>query len=117
MTSVDARTGCRQLGLLRNENVTCIVRFDDKVGCSVCIYWSFVRLAQESLPVTISDVASFCTSRRARLYYDILRSYGKNMDEHKWLTRMIFLESVAGVPVRYIYSPVEEMRNTLLIAA
>ena len=33
------------------------------------------------------------------LHIATLPRYGKDMTEKKWLTRMIFLETVAGVPV------------------
>lgn len=33
-----------------------------------------------------------------RKSFDLITGYGPNMTEKKWLTRIVFLETVAGVP-------------------
>lgn len=52
-------------------------------------------------PRTFSDKVAYNTIRMVRSTFDLVTRYdstGKNMNEKKWLTRVIFLESVAGVP-------------------
>jgi hypothetical protein len=39
-----------------------------------------------------------CTIQAARWLFDRATGYGPDMTEAKWLQRMIFLETVAGVP-------------------
>lgn len=49
-------------------------------------------------PMTFRDRAAFATVQVMRFFFDKLTGYGPNMDEKKWLRRVLFLETVAGVP-------------------
>ena len=49
--------------------------------------------------VTLSDYAAYAAVRTLRFNFDLFSGYYfGNMDESKWLTRIVFLETVAGVP-------------------
>lgn len=61
--------------------------------------------------VTLSDYAAFGAVRALRFNFDLFSGYYfGNMDESKWLTRIVFLETVAGVPgmvgamIRHLHS-------------
>ncbi|GMH33133.1 hypothetical protein BSKO_00967 [Bryopsis sp. KO-2023] len=49
-------------------------------------------------PVTMSDKIAYNAVQMARWSFDKITGYGPEMNEKKWLRRMIFLETVAGVP-------------------
>lgn len=49
-------------------------------------------------PVTLSDKIALYTIRFTRSSFDFVTRYNKSINEQKWLTRVIFLEAIAGVP-------------------
>lgn len=49
-------------------------------------------------PVKLYEKIGYGAVLAARSSFDFFTNYGKNMTESKWLTRMLFLETVAGVP-------------------
>lgn len=49
-------------------------------------------------PVTLRDRAALATITAMRWGFDRITGYGPNMNEKKWLRRIVFLETVAGVP-------------------
>ncbi|CAG9463180.1 unnamed protein product [Pedinophyceae sp. YPF-701] len=49
-------------------------------------------------PKTLHEKAALLMVTASRTVFDKVTGYGPNMTEEKWLRRMIFLETVAGVP-------------------
>jgi len=49
-------------------------------------------------PTTFHERTGYYGVRILRSTFDFITGYGKNMTEKKWLTRFVFLETVAGVP-------------------
>jgi hypothetical protein len=49
-------------------------------------------------PETAGDKAAFVVLRAIRTAFDTATGYGRNMTTSKYLTRMIVLETVAGIP-------------------
>eukprot|EP01025_Chloroclados_australasicus_P013971 TRINITY_DN16537_c0_g1_i1.p1 TRINITY_DN16537_c0_g1~~TRINITY_DN16537_c0_g1_i1.p1 ORF type:complete len:365 (-),score=25.65 TRINITY_DN16537_c0_g1_i1:500-1471(-) len=49
-------------------------------------------------PQDLTDKMAFHTIRNVRTIFDWFTGYGPNMTEQLWLRRIIFLETVAGVP-------------------
>jgi len=49
-------------------------------------------------PETLGDKAAFWAMKVARTCFDTATGYGHNMNEKKYLQRILFLETVAGVP-------------------
>jgi hypothetical protein len=56
------------------------------------------------------DKAAYYSIQTVRKSFDIVTGYGPNMTLKKWLTRVVFLETVAGVPgivgamIRHLHS-------------
>ena len=44
------------------------------------------------------DTAAYWSIQTVRSAFDWITGYGPNMTSDKWLTRVVFLETVAGVP-------------------
>lgn len=70
-------------------------------------YWLFQPYySQEDLkvsvthekPASIKDRLALFGVTTTRATFDYVTGYGPNMNEAKWLTRFVFLETVAGVP-------------------
>eukprot|EP00793_Prasinoderma_coloniale_P006824 PRCOL_00001655-RA len=71
-------------------------------------YWLFQPIYSQSdltsvqithkAPATIAQRAALLGVSTVRLAFDTATGYGPNMTESKWLQRMIFLETIAGVP-------------------
>ena len=71
-------------------------------------YWLFQPIYSQSdltsvqithkAPATIAQRAALLGVSTVRLAFDTVTGYGPNMTESKWLQRMIFLETIAGVP-------------------
>lgn len=53
---------------------------------------------QHRKPVAFHDWTGYYGVRVLRSTFDLITGYGRNMTEKKWLTRFLFLETVAGVP-------------------
>jgi hypothetical protein len=49
-------------------------------------------------PETVGDKVTFVVLRAIRTAFDTATAYGYNMTTSKYLTRMIVLETVAGIP-------------------
>lgn len=49
-------------------------------------------------PESFLDRTGYYGVKLLRSSFDVITGYGKNMTEQKWLTRFLFLETVAGVP-------------------
>lgn len=49
-------------------------------------------------PKGFSEKLAYYMMKSARKSFDFFTRYGKDMNEKKWLQRMVFLETVAGIP-------------------
>ena len=65
------------------------------------------------------DTAAYWSIQTVRASFDLVTGYGPKMNKDKWLTRIVFLETVAGVPgmvgamIRHLHS-LRLMRSCLL---